>query len=110
MLSTGTIGEWSDTAEDGAKTAGMMVQFSTSCNGCMFADGAIVQAWIETPSKQETGKYDGMLCTAKWFKSEDYSPVAVVSNVWGGEALSQNDKKWGYDYGYVTEGEYMFWG
>jgi hypothetical protein len=110
VLSTGTIGEWSETAEDGAKTAGMVVQFSTSCNGCMFAEGAVVQNWIETPSKTETGKYDGMLCVANWYKNQDYSSTAGVSNVISGEAVSANTNTWDYDYGLVTEGEWITWG
>ena len=42
VTSTGSTGEWTYTEADGAITAGMYIHFSTACNGCMFANGALV--------------------------------------------------------------------
>ena len=109
VLCEGEIGEWLHTGEDGARTAGMYVQFKTSCNECWFENGAVVQNWIETPSKENPGKFDGMLCTANWEKSTQYSVNHQVANYINTEPLSDNTKGWADYTGWATTEEEMFW-
>jgi len=111
VSSTGSIGEWTYTEEDGALTAGLYIEFSTACNGCMFANNAVVQAWMEGPSADAPGKVDGMICTANWEKSAQWSVNHQVTNYKDAEPLSDHTKAWNYNYGYVTDesSPWNFW-
>merc|ERR1711862_159756 len=54
---TGSIGEFTRTFDDGEIHAGSYIQFSTRCNGCMFANDAVVQAWTEMEDVEMPGTY-----------------------------------------------------
>merc|ERR1712151_522345 len=111
VSSIGSIGEWTWTEPDGAKTAGLYIEFNTACNGCMFANNAVVQAWMESPSETSPGKVDGMICTANWEKSAQWSVNHQVTNYKDAEPLSDHTKAWNYNYGYVTDesSPWNFW-
>ena len=47
---TGEIGEWiTNTSEDTLKL-GLWVQWTAECNGCNFANNALLQHWIQWES------------------------------------------------------------
>ena len=94
---TGSMGEWTRTFDDGELHAGLYIQFSTRCNGCMFANDAVVQTWVEMEDMDEPGTYNGMQCSANWEKSRDFAATYNVTSFKQTTPISANDMDWTRD-------------
>jgi len=75
----------------------MFVEWTTKCNDCTFAQGAVVQNWVEWPDEKNTGKFGGMTCSAVWNKNGDYASEVKVENYANTTTLSDNTMPWNRD-------------
>merc|ERR1712183_914221 len=85
----GEVGEYMNTFEDGSEQIGMHARWTTKCNDCWFAQGALVQNYVQWPDEKNAGMFGGLTCNTVWNKNGD---VASEINVNNSEFNNKNPK------------------
>jgi len=90
----GEVGEYMNKWDDGTEQVGMHVRWTTSCNDCWFAQGALVQNYVEWPDESNAGMFGGMTCSTVWNKNGSVATEVEVNNFANTTTLTDNTKNW----------------
>ena len=80
---TGFVKEIVQVYDDGVKSAVLWAQFTTTCNGCTFAKGNVIQNWLQMEGS-EPGKFTGFTCNAGYQPDKEYleNPSVINKTNW----------------------------
>lgn len=90
---TSFVNEILQVREDGTKSAVLWAQFNTSCSGCTFQDGNIIQNWLQMEGT-EPGKFTGFTCNTRYVEDEDYVENPTIINKTNWWTLEETGKTW----------------
>jgi len=93
----GEVGEYMNKFEDGSEQVGLHARFTTTCNDCWFAQGALVQNYVEWPDLANPGMFSGFTCNTVWNKNGDVASEINVNNFKNTTTLTDDSKPWARD-------------